>query len=401
VQLLPDRNADRPGNDPIFALNAQAQERRAKGDAVINATVGALLEDDGTLAILPTVIEALRSVPATKAAGYAPIAGDPAFLQAVRADLLGSSSLGDIAVSAATPGGTGALRHGISTFSERGQSILTSSFYWGPYATIADEHERKVSTFNMFTESRGFDVAAFEAALDDNARTQGRVLVFLNDPCHNPTGYSMTSGEWEAVRDALVRTSAKVPTTVMADVAYLAFAKDTTGFLKYLEPVADKGLVCFAWSGSKGFGLYGQRVGALIACTRDESQRSAAQRALSYACRGTWSNCNASGMDAVKRCLTDATLDAKVRAERARLIALLDGRVRAFNAAASATKLVYPRYDGGFFVTVFAKDPKGAMEKLIERGVFVVPGPGSLRVALCSVAERDVGALVRALDECL
>lgn len=401
VKLLPDRNSDRPGNDPIFALNAQAQQRKAKGDAVINATVGALLEDDGTLAVLPTVIEALRQVPAQKAAGYAPIAGDAAFLDAVRKDLLGASSLASIAVSAATPGGTGALRHAISTFTERGQSVVTSSYYWGPYQTIADEHERKVTTFAMFDERGAFNVEAMKQTLDEVSASQGRLLVFLNDPCHNPTGYSMSTGEWEAVRDALVAASKKVPTTVLADVAYLAFAKDTHGFLQYLEPIAEHGIVCFAWSGSKGFGLYGQRVGALIACTKDETQRSAVQRALTYACRGTWSNCNASAMDAVRRCLTDAELDPKVRAERARLTALLDRRVQAFNAAAKGTKLSYPRYDGGFFVTVFAKDPKGSMDKLIERGVFVVPGPGSLRVALCSVAEKDIAALVRALDECL
>jgi aromatic-amino-acid transaminase len=401
VKLLPDRNSDRPGNDPIFALNAQAQQRKAKGDAVINATVGALLEDDGTLAVLPTVIETLRDVPAQKAAGYAPIAGDNAFLEAVRKDLLGTSSLASIAVSAATPGGTGALRHAVSTFSERGQSLVTSSFYWGPYQTIADEHERRVSTFAMFDDKGSFNVEAMAKTLDEVSASQGRLLVFLNDPCHNPTGYSMSTGEWEAVRDTLVAASKKVPTTVLADVAYLAFAKDTTGFLQYLEPVAEHGLVCFAWSGSKGFGLYGQRVGSLIACTQDETQRNAVQRALTYACRGTWSNCNASAMDAVRRCLTDGALDPKVRAERARLTALLDRRVQAFNAAAKGTKLSYPRYDGGFFVTVFAKDPKSSMEKLIERGVFVVPGLGSLRVALCSVAEKDVPTLVRALDECL
>lgn len=404
MKLLPDRNADRPGNDPIFALNAQAQQRKAKGDKVINGTVGALLEDDGTLAVLPTVMEALRSVPAQKAASYAPIAGDVAFLDAVRADLLGSSSLLERSVSAATPGGTGALRHAVSIFSERGQALVTSSFYWGPYGTIADEHERRVVTFNMFAGERDalrLDVEAMSRTLDEVATAQGRLLVFLNDPCHNPTGYSMSASEWEATRDVLVRCSERVPTTVVADVAYLAFAKDTKGFLRYLEPVAEAGVLCFAWSGSKGFGLYGQRVGALIACTRDDAQRAAVQRALSYACRGTWSNCNASGMDAVRRCLTDPALDPKVREERARLTALLDRRVRAFNAAARGTKLSYPRYDGGFFVTVFARDPKRSMDALIERGVFVVPGPGSLRVALCSVAEADVPPLVAALDECV
>lgn len=401
MKLLPERNSERPGNDPIFALNAQAQQRKAKGDAVINATVGALLEDDGSLAVLPTVIDALHKVPALKAAGYAPIAGDAAFLDAVRKDLLGTSTLASIAVSAATPGGTGALRHAISTFTERGHAVVTTSFYWGPYQTIADEHERKITAFAMFDDKGAFNVAGLKKTLDDVAAAQGRVLFFLNDPCHNPTGYSMSESEWEAVRDVLVECSKKVPTTVLADVAYLAFAKDTTSFLKYLEPIAEHGLVCFAWSGSKGFGLYGQRVGALIACTQDEAQRKAVQNALTYACRGTWSNCNASAMDAVRRCLTDGELDATVRAERARLVTLLDGRVQAFNAAAKGTKLSYPRYDGGFFVTVFAKDPKASMEKLIERGVFVVPGPGSLRVALCSVAEKDIATLVRALDECV
>ncbi len=399
MNLLPDRNADRPGNDPIFALNAQAQQRKAAGDAVINATVGALLEDDGSLALLPTVIETLRAVPPLKAAGYAPIAGDPGFLHAVTADLLGDSPLASIAVAAATPGGTGALRHAVSVLTERGQSVVTSSFYWGPYSTICDEHERSVRTFPMFSSGGGFDVDAFTRCLDETARAQGRLLVILNDPCHNPTGYSMSAEEWEAVRDALVAASERVPTAVLADVAYLAFARDTRSFLRYLEPVAERGLVCFAWSGSKGFGLYGQRVGALIACTRDQAQRSAVQRALTYACRGTWSNCNASAMEAVRRCLTEPALDAVVRAERERLRALLDRRVRAFNEAARSTGLSYPRYDGGFFVTVFAKDPKAAMEKLTARGVFVVPGPGSLRVALCSVAERDVASLVTALDE--
>ncbi|MDP3278337.1 MAG: aminotransferase class I/II-fold pyridoxal phosphate-dependent enzyme [Deltaproteobacteria bacterium] len=400
MKYLPDRNAARPGDDPIFALNKKAQARRALGAPVINATVGALLEDDSSLAVLPAVLEALRNVPALKASGYAPISGDPAYLQAIAKDLLGDSSLASMYTAVATPGGTGALRHALSVFTERGQSVLTSNFYWGPYATIADEHERVIDTFAMFGSDGGFDTAAFAAAIEKMATAQGRVLVFLNDPCHNPTGYSMSAAEWEQVRDTLVACSARVPTVVLADVAYLAFAKDTKGFLSYLEPIAENGVVLFAWSGSKGFALYGQRVGALIACTRDESARGAIGRAMSYACRGTWSNCNASAMDAVRACLTDPAMDARVRAERERLRGLLDTRVDAFNAAAAGKNLRYPRYDGGFFVTLFCGDPKGAMEKLEARDVFVVPGPGSLRVALCSVPAAEVDRLVSELNDC-
>ncbi len=399
MKLLPERNESRPGDDPIFALNKKAQQRKASGEPTINATVGALLEDDATLAVLPTVIEAIRSVPSQKIAGYAPIAGDPGFLDAVIKDLLGSSPLASIAVGVATPGGTGALRHAMSVFSEKNQSIVTSNFYWGPYATIADEHERKLVTFAMFSADGKFNAEGFAKCLHESAQAQGRLLVFLNDPCHNPTGYSMSDDEWQAVSDALVEQSKRVPTTVLADVAYLAFARDQRSFLKYLEPIAEHGMLCFAWSGSKGFTLYGQRVGALIVCTKDAGQRDAALRALTYACRGTWSNCNASGMDAVRRCLVESSIASQVNLERERLRALLDARVQAFNRSAAGTKLRYPRYDGGFFVTVFTDDSKIAMGKLEAKGVFVVPSPGSLRVALCSVAERDIGTLVHALND--
>jgi aromatic-amino-acid transaminase len=75
--------------------------------------------------------------------------------------------------------------------------------------------------------------------------------------------------------------------------------------------------------------------------------------------------------------------------------------VSAFNRAAEGSALRYPRYDGGFFVTLFAEDAKGSAERLKARGVFTVPGKDSLRVALCSVPEAQVPALVDALRDCV
>ncbi len=399
MNLLPERNASRPGDDPIFALNRKATQRRAAGEKVINATVGALLEDDGSLAVLPSVVEALREVPAQKAAAYAPIAGAPEFLTAVTRDLLGGTALADMAVACSTPGGTGALRHALSVFLEHKQAMVTSSFYWGPYGTLCDEHERGLVTFEMFADHGGIDLAAFERTVAETAARQGRLLVFLNDPCHNPTGYSMSRDEWTAVSGILRDQSQRVPTAVLADVAYLAYAKDQRSFLAHLEPLAERAAVLFAWSASKSFAQYGARVGALVACTADASARGAIGRALSWACRGTWSNCNAAGQHAIARCLTDAPLRARVDAERDRLRALLGARVDAFNRAAESAGLRYPRYDGGFFVTVFARDVRAAAEKLEARGVFTVPQAGALRVALCGVAQSDVPALVDALAE--
>ena len=79
------------------------------------------------------------------------------------------------------------------------------------------------------------------------------------------------------------------------------------------------------------------------------------------------------------------------------LKALLGARVTAFNHAARAKGLVYPRYEGGFFVTVFTENAHERALRMKEQGVFVVPAKGALRVALCSVAEKDVPRLVDAL----
>jgi aromatic-amino-acid transaminase len=158
----------------------------------------------------------------------------------------------------------------------------------------------------------------------------------------------------------------------------------------------------FAWSASKSFTHYGLRVGALVACVGDETERAAVEAALSYSCRGTWSNCNRGGLAAITRLLTDPEMVRAVDAERADLKALLHRRVEAFNRHAHERALRYPRYEGGFFVTVFHDSPLEKAEEMRAQGVYVVPqarksGGGALRVALCSVAERDVGRLVESL----
>src|SRR5208337_2602488 len=88
MHLIPSHQG-RPSDDPIFALNKEATERRARGESIVNATVGALLDDEGKLAILPTAARAVHEVPAAEWAAYAPIAGTPDFLKAVVDDLFG------------------------------------------------------------------------------------------------------------------------------------------------------------------------------------------------------------------------------------------------------------------------------------------------------------------------
>jgi aromatic-amino-acid transaminase len=86
------------------------------------------------------------------------------------------------------------------------------------------------------------------------------------------------------------------------------------------------------------------------------------------------------------------------KSEREDLKSLLLRRVAVFNARAKEAKLRYPRYEGGFFVTVFCEDGAREAARMRELGVFVVPQKKAVRVALCGVSEAEIPKLVEALS---
>jgi aromatic-amino-acid transaminase len=396
-RLIPARAA-RGGDDPIFALNAEAQRRRAAGKVVVNSTLGVLLDEEGRLATLPAVAEAYRQVPLELAAGYAPIAGPPAFLEAVQAELFGGSALAAQATAVATPGGTGALALAVANFLEPGQALLTSSFYWSPYETIADQAGRTLETFRMFTPGGRLDVEALAAALADQRRRQGRALLFLNTPCNNPTGYSFDADDWAGLVPVLLDEAERMPLSVLVDVAYARYgAGDPLDWVRALERLAGRATLLVAWSGSKAFAQYGARVGACVAVESDAGARERIAGALKASCRGLWSNVNHLGTLAVTRCMTVPELAARVERERGALRELLHARVALFTRLAREAGLHHPRYEGGFFVTVFCAQPERAAAVMREHDVFVVPVAGALRVALCSTSLTQVTRLVTAL----
>ena len=215
----------------------------------------------------------------------------------------------------------------------------------------------------------------------------------------------MTGDEWRVVVDRVAARASDGAITLLVDCAYFLYGapgRDPRAFLAHLRPLLGKALVLFAWSASKSFTQYGLRVGALIACAGDATERAMIESALTYSCRGTWSNCNRGGLAAVTKMIADPETARACTTERAALAERLRTRVDAFNVRARERRLSYPRYEGGFFVTVFHDDALEKAAAMRAQGVYVVPqarpsGAGALRVALCAVPERDIGRLVDAL----
>ena len=399
-QLLPSRR-DFPADDPIFALNSEAQSRAAKGETIINATVGALLDDNGQIVILDTVMELWRELTPKEIAPYAPISGDPAYLTAMVQRYW--PELSHFGTGCATPGGSGALALSIRNFLEPGEVVLTLAPYWGPYDTIAQEYGSRVETFPIPEPGHTVDAPAFMEKARGILMKQGRLLIWLNDPCHNPTGRSTSPAGRAAIMAVLRELCHLGPITLLLDLAYLEYAANPAVVMDALQDYArfaaeGEVLVGASLSVSKTLTLYGARAGALVfPWTRDASL----QAALSMSCRGIFSNSPRAPQSLVVRLAKDGKAQARLADEHRHWSEKLTARAQALSDAMRAEELPGVPWQGGFFVTLGAEDPIAVSDRLKNHGVFVVPIPKGLRVGLCGLRVQDVPMFASAYKQSL
>jgi len=387
-QLIPLRQHF-DGADLIFTLNAAAQKRAASGAPVINATIGALLDDHGKLVVLDTVMQQYALLTPPEIAPYAPIAGDAAYLLALTQRHW--PTLSSYGVGVATPGGSGALALSIRNLLEPGQTLLTLAPFWGPYSTLAVENGVNLETVPYPKFGQAVDMSAWREAFARILKHQGRLLFWLNDPCHNPTGRSLTAADRAALFAALRDVASLGPVTLLLDLAYLDYTRDPqhvhdamADYLQFAEggPV----LVGAALSLSKAFTIYGARAGALVF---PWSNDAALQSALATSCRGTFSNCPRAPMSVLLRISRDATVQASLAAEHAHWNTVLVERAEALDVALKAEGLAGAPWQGGFFIALETQNAFIVCEALQADGVFVVPMPEGLRVGICGLKTQD------------
>ncbi len=183
--------------DAIFAIAGKAQEaiKEHGKENVINSTLGALMDDDGNLIAFDSVFGTLKGLPNEEIAAYAPIAGLPEYLETVEATFFADYRPDAHIRTVATPGGSGALKIAMWNYTEEGNEILTSDWYWSPYKTISEEAGRVISTFTLFTDQGTFNVPSFKDEFIRILSKQDRIMAILNTPAQNPTGYSISDDE--------------------------------------------------------------------------------------------------------------------------------------------------------------------------------------------------------------
>lgn len=382
-----------PTEDKLFAATAKATEAIAEygAESVINATVGALFDDEGKLIVLKSVERIMNSLPPESFAAYSPIEGTPGFRQAILKAAFGNYKPKSCVGVVAVPGGTAALRNAIANYSQPGDRILTHSWHWAPYKSIATELYRDVEHFKMFDESGRFNAEDFGYRVKKLTRNQEHLVIILNTPAGNPTGYSLTMDDWYGVKSVLDEVPLEKKVALVLDAAYMDYAGDPEKireFLKVVDNLRANILPVMAYSASKTFTLYGARCAAMICLAHNSETADEFVRINKFSSRSTWSNPPRAPQEVIERIFADSSLLAEVEAERAGAREMLLARGRAFEESAKECGLEILPFSAGFFITVPCSEPELICSRLNEKKAFLIPLDRGVRVSVAACSEE-------------
>jgi aromatic-amino-acid transaminase len=219
---------------------------------------------------------------------------------------------------------------------------------------------------------------------------QDSLVVILNSPAQNPTGFTLSYEEWgqviELIRKAATDDSKKI--TLLCDIAYIDYAgkaSDTRKFMSLFSGLPSNVLVIVAFSISKSFTMYGLRTGAAVCVSTNKHAAQEFSGIFEASNRGTWSNGTRCGIKLLSTIMNDKKLLCKVDEEREVLRLLLEKRAGIFIEEARIAGLDICPYKSGFFITIPAIQPEDSCSLLKKDNIFAVPIPRGIRFAICSV----------------
>ncbi|MEQ8847129.1 amino acid aminotransferase [Botrimarina sp.] len=366
----------------------------------INLGVGVYQDEHGVTPVLESVAEATRRVVATeKTKSYLPIPGAPEYAAAVQRLLFGEGSEAIAegrAVTAHTPGGTGALRVAGDFLKQNlpGATLWLSDPTWANHPAIfaaAGVPTRSYPYFDPKTNG-----LAFEAMLDTLAGVPAGDAVLLHGCCHNPSGIDPTPDQWRRLADLLSERGV-LP---VLDFAYQGFGdgveQDAAGLREFCRPGAEL-IVCSSFS--KNFGLYRERVGAVTFVAADAETCGRVASQMKRVIRTNYSNPPAHGAALVSTILDDPELaglwDAEVAAMRDRINGMRSLLVAKLAEHRAEGDFSFIRRQRGMFS--FSGLTRPQVDFLREKRSIYIVGSGRINVA--GIDPDNVDRLCQAIAE--
>ncbi|AEF56534.1 amino acid aminotransferase [Marinomonas posidonica] len=295
--------------DPILGLNDAY--KKDPNPNKINLGVGVYKDELGHTPILKAVKQAEeRLLLQEKSKNYLSIEGRPNYRSAVQTLLFGKDHQiisKQLAQTAHTPGGTGALRVAAEFIKKHlpEATIWVSNPTWANHQSVFQSVGLEVGSYSYYNaDSKTLD---FEAMLASLSQVPEGDVVLFHGCCHNPTGIDPTPEQWYQ----LAKLCSKQGFLALFDFAYQGFGQslndDAQGLRTFLDHVPE---MLIASSFSKNFGLYNERVGALTIVCETSDQAESAFTQIKRCIRTNYSNPPSHGSAVVAEILNDAELYA-------------------------------------------------------------------------------------------
>ena len=297
--------------DKILAL-MQLYKEDPREDK-IDLGVGVYKDASGQTPIMGSIKKAehlLWETQETKS--YVGLTGAPEFSEAMISLLLGDKFDRNLIASAATPGGTGAVRQAfeLGKMANSALRVFVSDPTWPNHLSILKYLDIPAEPYCYFdTNTRSVDFPAMMADLEN--ANEGDIIL-LHGCCHNPTGANLKAPEWDAIIEFLLKSGA----TPMIDIAYQGFGdgleEDAAGLRKLVSSVPE---TIIAASCSKNFGIYRERTGLLTVVSHNKEARNLNQSTLAFLNRQNFSFPPDHGARLVTMVLSDEDLRSNWMAE--------------------------------------------------------------------------------------
>jgi aromatic-amino-acid transaminase len=375
--------------DPILGLNEQFNADTNPNK--VNLGVGVYYDDQGKLPLLQCVQAAEKAMmEAPKPRGYLPIDGVAAYDAAVKGLVFGVDSepvkSGRVATAQGI-GGTGGLKIGADFLKKLSPNakVLISDPSWENHRALFAQAGFTVESYPYYDAAkRGVNFEGMLAAL--NAAPAGTIVV-LHACCHNPTGYDITSAQWDQVIAAVKARNL----TAFLDMAYQGFGHGIKEDGAVIGKFVEAGLSFFvSTSFSKSFSLYGERVGALsVLCeSKEEAERVLSQ--LKIVIRTNYSNPQIHGATVVANVLNNPELRAQWEKElgemRVRIKAMRQKLVDGLKAAGVKQDMSFITTQIGMFS--YSGLTKDQMVRL--RNEFGVYGTDTGRMCVAALNSKNI-----------
>lgn len=376
--------------DPIFGLAGafQADSRANK----INLLVGVYKDEQLAASLMPSVRTAKELIQ-DDLADYLPIEGLGALVEALGPLIFGGKEWTNgrsRMFGAHTPGGTGALR----VAAEFLGSMVSRRAYishptWPNHRNIFERASFQVDTYPYYSkEKKGFDFEAMKQSLE---AMPSKSVVVLHASCHNPTGCDPTLEEWKALSEIMSRKQL-LP---LFDCAYQGFGEGLEPDVAAIRLFYEQGHeFAVAYSCSKNFSLYCQRVGALYFISQRAAETKCVGSQVKNFIRALYSNPPAHGARIVVEVLKQPALRKQWEEEllnmRKRMASARAGLIDRLMNRSKRVDFQYLQKHKGMFS--FIDINKSQVQKLIESyGIYLTDNG---RISVAGLTPKNIDRVV-------